>query len=73
MSEPQIHHELQHLDTKLNNLMDLCERLQQENRSLKHQQQSLIEERSKLIEKNELARGKVESMITRLKSLETTQ
>ncbi len=73
MSNPQIHTELQQLDTKLSNLVELCARLQQENRSLKNQQQNLIEERSKLIEKNELARGKVESMITRLKSLEVAQ
>lgn len=73
MSDPRIRQELQQLDTKVTDLVDLCAQLQLENQSLKDQQQNLIEERSKLIEKNELARTKVESMITRLKSLEAAQ
>jgi len=64
---------LQQLDSKLTELVELCSKLKLENRSLRNQQQTLVEERAKLIEKNELARTKVESMITRLKSMEASQ
>ena len=45
-------------------------RLEQENRSLRHQQEQLVNERSQLLAKNEQARTRVEAMIARLKSLE---
>ena len=45
-------------------------KLMNENKSLRHQQESLVSERSHLIEKNELARSKVEAMIDRLQALE---
>ncbi|MDH3716239.1 MAG: TIGR02449 family protein, partial [Gammaproteobacteria bacterium] len=44
--------------------------LKAENDSLRAQQQVLTTERAKLIEKNELARTRVEAMITRLKAME---
>jgi len=53
--------------------MSLCSGLRIENQSLKGQQDSLIEERAKLIEKNEMARSKVEQMIVRLKAMEASQ
>lgn len=59
------------LENKLTELIDMADRLKVENESLRAQQGSLVEERSRLIEKNELARAKVEAIITRLKSLET--
>ena len=72
MSRSDINEEVQHLETQLNELASLCQRLNLENRSLKEQQVSLVEERARLVEKNELARTKVEQMIVRLKSLEAT-
>ena len=45
-------------------------RLKEENRSLRNQQDSLVTERANLIEKNELARTRVEAMINRLKAIE---
>jgi cell division protein ZapB len=41
-----------------------------ENKALKTQQSNWTVERAKLIEKNELAKNRVESMIGRLKALE---
>jgi len=70
MSEQLTNNEIQQLGLKVSELIDVCSQLKLENSSLLDQQQTLIEERAKLIEKNELARTKVESMITRLKSLE---
>lgn len=58
------------LELKVEEMIDLCETLGRENKALRAQQQNWTTERAKLIEKNELAKSRVESMITRLKSLE---
>jgi len=50
------------LETKLDRLIALCDQL--------HAESTLLRERSQLLEKNELARSRVEAMITRLKSLD---
>ncbi len=46
------------------------QRLIEENRSLRQQQEQLSGERSQLLAKNDQARSRVEAMIARLKSLE---
>ena len=58
------------LEKKVEELIELCSVLTRENRALRAQQQNWTTERAKLIEKNELAKSRVESMITRLKALE---
>ncbi|TNF87699.1 MAG: TIGR02449 family protein [Gammaproteobacteria bacterium] len=58
------------LELKIDELIELCSVLTRENRALRAQQQNWTTERAKLIEKNELAKSRVESMITRLKALE---
>ncbi len=58
------------LEEKVEELIELCNVLGKENRALRTQQQNWTTERAKLIEKNELAKSRVESMITRLKTLE---
>jgi cell division protein ZapB len=58
------------LERKVTELIELCAILSRENRALRAQQQNWTTERAKLIEKNELAKSRVESMITRLKALE---
>jgi cell division protein ZapB len=60
---------LNKLEQKIDRLINLCARLQQENESLREREASLLKERSKLLEKNEMARNRVETMITRLKGL----
>lgn len=62
--------ELQKLEARLEELVRSIERLKEENRSLRNQQDSLVTERAGLIEKNELARTRVEAMIGRLKAME---
>ena len=59
------------LETKLDRLILLTSRLQQENTELKARENAWQQERVRLIEKNELARSRVEAMITHLKSLDT--
>lgn len=58
------------LEQKIDDLIRLCDRLNDENRLLKCKEEGWIDERSSLIEKNELAKLKVEAMISRLKALE---
>ena len=58
------------LEEKIDQLVRICERLEDENRALRDQQNSLMAERAALVEKSELARSRVEAMITRLRGME---
>ena len=58
------------LAAKVNDLIQLCEQLDSENRNLKSAASGWQREREQLVKKSELARSKVESMISRLKVLE---
>jgi len=72
MSEPDsIQHEVAALGQQLDRLLDIVRRLHEENRSLRHSQEQLANERAGLMERNEQARGRVEAMIQRLKALES--
>ncbi len=62
--------ELKKLEFRINELIQTCERLKEENRALRERNDALSAERSTLAERNEMARGRVESMINRLKSME---
>ena len=56
---------IENLYKKVDQLINHCE-------SLKARESSLLIERSRLIEKNELARARVEAMIGQLKNLQQT-
>lgn len=58
------------LERQVHELIELTNTLTRENKALRTQQSNWTGERAKLIEKNELAKSRVESMITRLKALE---
>ena len=62
--------ELDILERRVNELIALTEQLSRENKALRTKQDNWSVERAKLIEKNELAKHRVESMIGRLRSLE---
>ncbi len=62
--------QLQKVALKVNELIYECEQLKKHNKVLQNSQDSLLGEKAKLIEKSELARQKVDAMITRLKSME---
>ncbi len=62
--------ELKRLEKRLDELMQICKKLQTENQSLKQRQDSIAEERANLIQKNEQVRARVEAMIGRLKAME---
>lgn len=58
------------LEERIDDLIGVCRRLREENEGLRHSQESLIEERAKLAEKNKMARSRLESIVDRLKTLE---
>jgi len=62
--------DLKKLEHRVDELIKAIDRLQHENKTLRTSHTSLMTERSQLIEKTELARKKVNSMIDRLRSLE---
>lgn len=58
------------LDSRVDEFISLCEEIKRHNNSLQHRESQLTEERANLMKKNDLARAKVEAMISRLKALE---
>lgn len=64
--------ELKRLEKRLDELVVICKKLQEENESLRSRQDSLTAERATLLQKNEQVRGRVEAMISRLKAMEQT-
>lgn len=58
------------LEEQVGELLALCEQLSDGNRDLRTQLQQLTSERSTLVEQKEKVRVQVESMITRLRSME---
>ena len=63
--------ELNALEARVDELIRTITDLKTENSALRNQQDTLLGERAALIEKTEQARARIESMITRLKALET--
>ena len=63
-------HELKRLEKRVDALVQVCDQLQDENRSLKQRQDTLTTERATLLQKNEQVRARVEAMIGRLKAME---
>ena len=58
------------LNQKVDYLVALSMKLKEENRLLRSKEHSWLAERAQLMEKNDAARTKVESMISRLRTLE---
>lgn len=57
------------VDDQLDQLIELCEKLAKENHLLRTREENWQQERARLVEKNDIARTRVEAMIVRLKSL----
>lgn len=62
--------DLRSLDFRVDELIRVVERLNEENRSLQQKQEALVSERAALLQKNELVRTRVEAMISRLRAME---
>ena len=65
--------DLKMLERRVDELIQRLSAVNSENQSLRESQAALIAERARLIEKTELARTRVEGMITRLKAMEQEQ
>jgi cell division protein ZapB len=62
--------DLKGLEHRIDELIRTCQRLKQENQLLRQQQSTLMTERAKLKQKNDMARTQAENMLIRLKALE---
>ena len=60
---------LAQIEAKLDELIARQQRLQRENQALREREDNWKLERARLIEKNEIARTRVEAMVKRLKNL----
>jgi len=58
------------LSDKIDRLIKYCAQLESDNSALRELQEDWHQERSQLMQKNDLARNKIEAMIGRLKALE---
>lgn len=62
--------EVQALADKLDKLIEHCQKLERDNATLRRLQDDWNRERSQLMQKNDLAKNKIEAMIGRLRALE---
>lgn len=61
---------LKKLESRIDDLIDTCRQLRKENHSVRAQHGQLNDEHTRLIEKTQVARTRIEAMIGRLKALE---
>lgn len=64
--------DLNALEAKVDELVELCESLANENQALRKRNRAWAAEKSALVERNELARSKIDALIDRLKSMDGT-
>ncbi len=62
--------EIKDLESKIDELIAVCDELERKQAVMELDRDNWQQERTRLLEKNELARSKVEGMIMRLKALE---
>ncbi len=62
--------DLERLEERIDDLIAACKRLQRENHKLQSDQKHLAQTNSRLSEKTQKARARIEAMIDRLKALE---
>lgn len=58
------------LEARVDELIALCDKLARDNKEMREQQALWEAQRAKLIERNELAKAKIDAMIGRLRSLD---
>jgi cell division protein ZapB len=58
------------LEKRIDELIALCDELESNYRAIETDRKKWAQERTSLLEKNEMAKTKIEAMIMRLKSLE---
>lgn len=58
------------LEERIDELIALCDELESKHRAIETDRENWTQERTSLLEKNEMAKARIEAMIMRLKSLE---
>ena len=58
------------LEHRIDQLINACHQLRQQNQLLRSEHENLSQKHSRLVEKTQVARTRIEAMIGRLKSLE---
>jgi cell division protein ZapB len=58
------------LEDKVDSLIQLCAEMKSENQNLREQQHSLQTERTNLLNKNQMAKARLEKVLVRLKSMQ---
>lgn len=69
-SKEPIEEEFRRLEQRVAELVDLCARLKDENRVLRGRIDTLSGERAQLLQRSEMARNRVESIVSRLRGME---
>ena len=62
---------IQQLEQQVDELLRAGRRLREENMLLRSQQAAWLSERAQLVEKTDIARSRIEKMVTRLKELDS--
>ncbi len=62
--------ELQAMADKLDRLIERCRKLEQDNAAMRELQDEWNRERAQLLQRNDLAKNRIEAMIGRLRALE---
>ena len=62
--------QLDDLAARIDQLIELCGELTRENEALRRERAAWEEEKTKLVQRNDLAKERIEAMIDRLRSLE---
>ena len=62
--------DIDNLERRIDELIALCDELEKKQSTMDVDRETWLQERTRLLEKNELAKAKIEAMIMRLKSLE---
>lgn len=60
---------IHNFEQKLDQLIAACQLLKEENTTLRKREADLVGERGELLQKNEMARQQIKTMISRLQSL----
>lgn len=66
----KLNKDINQLEQRVDDLIVACRRLKEENDNLRTSRDALLEEKSKLAEKNRMARSRLESIVGRLRTLE---
>lgn len=62
--------DIQRLEVTVSELIDLCERMQQENSRLRNDNLRMKAESAAMIKRNDVSRKRMEAIVTRLKAME---